>query len=99
VEPIGNVIAEIVSRKGIGRRKSTEQRQNAWRQAVGEEMAKVTRVGEIRRLKLEVIVASSIVMQELSFQKQDILSRLRASDQDLQIDDLRFQVGSVVGDG
>ncbi|MEE2706763.1 MAG: DUF721 domain-containing protein [Planctomycetota bacterium] len=94
-EPIGNVIAEIVSRKGIGRKKSLDQRQKAWREAVGETLAAVTRCGEIRRRRLEVIAANSIVMQELSFMKQQILSELRARDPDLRIDDLRFRVGSI----
>ena len=92
---IGNVIAEIVSRKGIGRKKSLDQRQKAWREAVGETLAAVTRCGEIRRRRLEVIAANSIVMQELSFMKQQILSELRARDPDLRIDDLRFRVGSI----
>ncbi|MFP6693406.1 MAG: DUF721 domain-containing protein [Pirellulales bacterium] len=94
-EPIGNVIAEIVSRKGIGRKKSLDQRQKAWQEAVGETLAAVTRCGEIRRRRLEVIAANSVVMQELSFMKQQILSELRARDPDLRIDDLRFRVGSI----
>jgi predicted nucleic acid-binding Zn ribbon protein len=94
-QPIGNVIAEIVSRTGIGRQRSAEARQAAWHEAVGQAFVGATRCGDIRRRKLEVIVANSLVMQELMFQKEEILARFRKAVPDVQIDDLRFRVGAV----
>ncbi len=94
-QPIGNVIAEVVSRTGIGRQRSAEARQAAWHEAAGKAFVGATRCGEVRRRKLEVIVANSLVMQELMFQKEEILVRFRKAVPEVQIDDLRFRVGVV----
>ncbi len=95
VEPIGNVIAEIISRRGIAASRSAEACQAAWRQAVGSDLAEFTRCGEVRRKRLEVRVASSIVIQELTFQKQEILARLNEAMPELGVTDLRFRVGEI----
>jgi len=45
---------------------------------------------------LEVTVANSTLMQELGYQKSDILSSLSQLLPDQKIRDLRFRVGSIV---
>ena len=57
--------------------------------------AEYTRVGMLRRGKLEVTVANSMLVQELTFQKPDLLKALRERLPDETIRDLRFRVGAV----
>ncbi|NIL95972.1 MAG: DUF721 domain-containing protein [Planctomycetales bacterium] len=95
LQPIGNVVSELMTRHGIGRQLAARQREEAWQQAVGQRWAAHTRCGSIYRRRLEVIVASSTLMQELTFQKQEILQRLRENAPELLIEDIRFKLGAV----
>jgi hypothetical protein len=44
---------------------------------------------------LEITAANSMTVQELTFQKQDVLARLQAEVPDAKIRDLRLRVGSI----
>ena len=50
--------------------------------------------GGLRRGTLEVVVTNSTLMQELGFQKADLLETLTRLLPDQGIKDLRFRVGS-----
>jgi predicted nucleic acid-binding Zn ribbon protein len=92
---IGDVLAELVARRGLGRVQSGELLSGAWRQAVGEFAARHSRVGAVRRGVLEVVVAHSALVQELTFRKPDLLVQLARFAPDEQIRDLRFRCGAV----
>jgi predicted nucleic acid-binding Zn ribbon protein len=94
-QPIGKIINELMARQGVGRQLAAQQRQQAWQQAVGQPLAGYTRCGSVYRRRLEVIVASSTLMQELTFQKPQILQRLREIAPELEVDDIRFRQGTV----
>ena len=94
-QPIGNIISELMARRGVGRQLSAQQRQEAWQQAVGEPLAGYTRCGSVYRRRLEVVVANSTLMQELTYQKPEILRRLHENAPELEIDDIRFKLGAV----
>jgi predicted nucleic acid-binding Zn ribbon protein len=94
-EKIGNVLGELMARQGYARVQSSGAREAAWRQAAGELAAQYTRVGSVRRGKLEVVVANSTLMQELTYQKTDLLSSLAELLPDETINDLRFRVGAI----
>jgi len=68
-ETIGNILSELMARRGFGRIQSSEVLETAWRQAAGPLAAQYTRVGAIRRGVLEIIVANSTLVQELGYQK------------------------------
>ncbi len=93
--PIAEVVSELIARRGFARVRSAEAFEAAWREAAGELLAGYTRVGEVRRGKLEVIVANSTLVQELSFQKPAILRRLAERLPGQRIADLRFRVGPI----
>lgn len=93
--PIAEVLSELMSRRGFARVRTAEAFADAWSQAAGELMAGYTRVGEVRRGKLEVIVANSTLVQELTFQKPAILKRLGEQLPGERIRDLRFRVGAI----
>jgi len=94
-QTIGNVLSELMSRRGYARIQSAEAYNAAWREAAGPLAAKYTRPGQLRRGTLEVVVANSTLMQELGFQKQGLLEALAKLLPDEGIKNLRFRVGNI----
>jgi predicted nucleic acid-binding Zn ribbon protein len=94
-ETIGNILSELMARHGIARIQSTEQLESAWRQAAGPLAGQYTRVGAIRRGVLEVVVANSTLVQELGYQKNEILAGLQKLLPDMGIKCLRFKAGKI----
>ena len=90
---IGTIVAELLARKGFARVQSAAACEAAWREAAGELAAGYTRVGGLRRGALEVVVANSALVQELSFRKAALLQSLADRLPDEPIRDLRFRVG------
>ncbi|HEX6963387.1 MAG TPA: DUF721 domain-containing protein [Lacipirellula sp.] len=94
-KPIADVIAQVVQKRGYAQVRAAGQWNEAWREAAGEAFAAVTEVGQLRRGVLEVTVASSLVMQELTFEKERILDHLQTARPDAGIKQLRFRVGNI----
>jgi predicted nucleic acid-binding Zn ribbon protein len=90
---VGNVMSSLLSKRGYGRVLATSALDDAWRAAVGETLAADTRAGNIKRGVLEVIVRDCAVLQELTFQKKQILTKLQALAVDQKLKDVRFKVG------
>jgi predicted nucleic acid-binding Zn ribbon protein len=93
---IADVVAQVVTTRGYGRVQSIENLAEAWQESAGEVLARFSRPGRFKRGVLEVTASTSTVVQELSFQKQNILAILRARFPDATLRDLRFRVGSIV---
>jgi predicted nucleic acid-binding Zn ribbon protein len=94
-QAIGNVLSELMARRGYARVQSAAAYDAAWREAAGALAAAYTRVGQLRRGTLEVVVANSTLVQEFGFQKQALLKSLAALLPDEGIDNLRFRVGNI----
>jgi len=94
-EAIGDILAQLLARRGFARLRSAETFQAAWREAAGELFSRYTRPGALRGGRLEVTVANSTLVQELSFQKPALLQTLAELLPDEKIKDLRFRVGPV----
>jgi hypothetical protein len=92
---IADVLAQILTKRGYGRTQTNEQLQAAWAAAAGANLAGHSRPGKLRRGTLEVTVTNSIVMQEFTFHKQQIIADLGRTLPDAKIRDLRFRVGSI----
>jgi predicted nucleic acid-binding Zn ribbon protein len=92
---IGNVLAQVIAARGYGRIQADANFTDAWKAAVGEALAKYTRCGRLRRGVLEITVANSMTVQELTFQKQQILKQLQTNQPDAKIRDLRFRIGNI----
>ena len=92
---IADVLAQLITARGYGRIQADAEFSAAWQQAAGPALARFTRPGQIRRGQLEVTVANSIIMQELSFQKQRILAAIQAELPEAGIRNLRFRLGPV----
>ena len=94
-QSLGNVLSELMSRRGYARIQSSATYEVAWAEAAGPLTAKYTRPGQLRRGTLEVLVANSTLVQELGFQKQDLINVLSKLLPDQGIKNLRFREGNV----
>jgi predicted nucleic acid-binding Zn ribbon protein len=92
---IADVLAQLITARGYGRIQATADFTAAWQQAAGETISKYTRPGRLRRGILEVMASNSMIIQELTFQKQQILTQLQTQLPDAKIRDIRFRVGSI----
>ena len=92
-QPIGDILGELVARRGLACVRGQEHLEKAWSDAAGQPAAKYTRVGALKRGVLEVLVANSVLLQELAgFQKQTILEKLQAALDSREVRDIRFHL-------
>lgn len=94
-ERIGDILAQLMARRGFAQVQTAAAWDTAWRQAAGEMIAKFTRVGQLKGGRLEIIVANSTLVQELSFQKPNLLAAMTRALPDHPIKDLRFRIGPI----
>jgi predicted nucleic acid-binding Zn ribbon protein len=92
---IGNVISQVLARRGYAQVQTSQQLATAWFEAAGPLAADTTRVGSCRRGTLEIVVANSAVMQELNFHKQELINQLIARVPGHKIRALRFRAGPI----
>lgn len=93
-QKMGEVISALLSRKGYAHLQSGLELTTAWEEAVGQPHCQASRAGGVKRGVLEVVVKSSIVLQELTFRKKKLVALLVKSLPEHQITDLRFRVGT-----
>ena len=93
-QKIGDVLTDLLAQRGYAQVASQAALQQAWSNVVGS-LDKFTRVSEVKRGKLHVIVTNSVVMQELTFRKQDLAKTMAENLPDHNIKEIRFRVGSI----
>ena len=99
-KPIGDILAELMARRGYARVQTAVAFDDAWREAtealaIGPLVAEHTRVGALRRGTLEVLVGNSLLVQELGYEKPTILKRLAELLPDERIENIRFRVEAI----
>jgi predicted nucleic acid-binding Zn ribbon protein len=68
--------------------------ERAWAAAAGPPTAAATRVGALKHGTLEILVQSSILLQELEgFRKEDLLAAVQANVRHSRVTGLRFRKG------
>ena len=92
-QPIGDVLTELAARYGLGQSLALEQLQEAWKEAVGPDIAPFTKAVGVKGGLLEVVVAASVWVQELNFQKAELLAEFKQRMPKSKIRGLRFKVG------
>jgi predicted nucleic acid-binding Zn ribbon protein len=93
VAHVADVLSELLTRRNFAAIQGGAALRHAWRAAVGDALAGCTCPGSLRGGRLEVLVASSTLVQELTFQKSQIIERLSAQMPGGTVKDLRFRVG------
>ncbi len=91
----GDILSGLVSQFGIGRKRSEDDLSDVWKELLGEELAPYSCVGGVRRGVLEIVVSDAILIQELLFQKEILLEKMKERFPDANFTDLRFRVGTV----
>jgi predicted nucleic acid-binding Zn ribbon protein len=91
---IGEVLSQLLSRRGYAQERNSAELQQQWRQAVGEAVAQHSRPGNLGRGVLQIIVRNSATLQELTFRKRELLAALQKQGR-ATVRDLRFRVGEV----
>jgi predicted nucleic acid-binding Zn ribbon protein len=92
---MGDVLSQLLARRGYAQVQSAAGCQAAWQEAAGQRLAGHTRAGNVRRGVLEVTVANSAALHELSFVKAKLLKSLAQLAPEQKIRDLRFRVGAI----
>ena len=91
---IGDVLTDLLARRGYGQITSQEDCQAAWRVAVGD-LAEFSLATVVKRGVLQVVVGNSVVMQELTFRKPELVARMASALPKHRIKDMRFKVGKI----
>jgi predicted nucleic acid-binding Zn ribbon protein len=94
-EAIGNILSELMARRGFAAVQNAAAYATAWREAAGPLVAKHSRVGALRRGSLEVVVAHSALLQDLGFRKAQLLETLARLLPEQGIKNLRFRLGAI----
>lgn len=92
---IGSVMGQLLAKKGYGQVQAAKSCAAAWQEAVGSRFEKDTRCGAVRRGILEVTVGSSLVLQELTFLKSQLVKDLARLAPEHKITGLKFKVGTL----
>ena len=79
-----------MARRGYGQVAAMENLQTAWQEVAGR-LAQGSRVLKLEKNRLEIGVKSSVVMQELQFNRRRYLKQLTTK-HNLNIDDLHFRI-------
>ena len=91
--PLGDAIGGVLRSIGFRKRKSLSELEDIWRECVGCEASRHTRVGGFRAGVLTIEVDSSARLQELSnFYRDEILEKLREKSKKLHIAGLKFKL-------
>lgn len=89
---VSSLLHKVIQQRGYAAVQSTELLQSAWEKAVGTELCKQTRVGNIARGALLVFVPNKVVQMELEFRKMEALKSLQSQLPDFQIRRLTIRV-------
>lgn len=92
---LGRLVSQLMSRQGYGQTQGNEARQRAWREACGQQLAAHSRAAAVRRGVLEVVVRNSMVLQELTFQQEQLLKRLAEAAPEERIQAIKLRVGVI----
>ena len=77
---LSEILGELFTVRGYGRLRALRELEEVWNTAVGEPHCHQTRVGEVRRGVLNVMVAHPTLLEELAaFRKPELLQALRTA--------------------
>ena len=90
---LGNAISRLIALRGYGQTGSQRQLSEMWRDAVGPEIERQTRVMGLRNGNLSIGVGNAALLSELSaFHKHDLLKKVQLANVGASIRDLKFRL-------
>ena len=97
-ELLGEILSRLFTARGWGRRQDRLRMERVWSEAMAAcGLAQdQTRVANLRRGVLEVVVGNAVLLQELAhFHKRRLLEQLRSRLPGTTLTDLRFRAGVI----
>jgi len=92
---IAVAVNRLLARRGYAQIEQQVEWDEAWRVAVGDHLAEHSKPSRLNQGVLEITVRNSTALQELTFQKRNLLKQLQAVSESDLIRDLRFRVGEL----
>lgn len=90
---MSKLVSQVIARRGIAQAASNEDVVQAWRLTCNGKWSDQTRVGPIRRGRLEIQVANSLVNQEMNFEKTKLLESMQQKMPHAKLKDISFRIG------
>ena len=91
-KPISEVLSRLMTRRGYANVQTNFEWGEAWKKAAGS-LAGRTRPGRLKNGVLEIVVQDSATLQELTFQKRQLLAALSQLVPQHKVKDLRLKIG------
>lgn len=98
LDSFGSILSGLSKRLGLESRMLELRLQRHWRDIVGEPTASHTWPAQIRFKKLYLIVRNSVWLQQLTFLKPTLLTKLQAESGTGSVTDIAFRVGEIPGE-
>lgn len=95
LDSFGSILSGVSKRLGLEPRLIERRLQHRWHELVGEPMASHTWPTQIRFKKLYLLVRNPVWLQQLSFLKPALLSRLQAETGPECVTDIAFRIGEI----
>ena len=92
VQRIGNFVNQLMSRRGYAQVAANDQFLALIAQQVGAGLSDQITIGKLNRGVLKVFANDSVTIQELMFQKRNIIRHIQASMPQANVTDIRFAV-------
>ncbi len=92
---IERYITQHMAKRGYAASGSNDRLQRAWTEIVGPQLVNQTRAVAVQRGTLEVLVANSTMMQEIIFQRSELLKKIQENLPDARITSLKLRVGRI----
>jgi hypothetical protein len=93
-QPLSALIPELIAYRGYGQNLAREEREEAWQAILCGEFPDRTSCGRFSRGVLEILVQDSIIVQELSMRKTELLRELQQRLNRQHVQELRFRINS-----
>lgn len=92
-EPVASIIPTVLRNCHGGEGQNARIVWTFWDRIVGESLARNAQPAAFKRRTLIVHVSSSVWLQELHFQKNELIQRLNQAAGSAVVDDIRFKIG------
>ncbi len=94
VRKIGSLLSQLMARRGYAQITSSDELSETVIAEVGPVLATAISVGNLRGGILQIYASDSVTLQELNFQKRQILKRIQNAHPQSKVTDLRFRIQS-----
>jgi hypothetical protein len=92
---VGRLAARVLSTHAVAAEQATSNLLEAWIKVAGAEYQNSTFVGSVKRHRLEITCSNSLINQQLTFQKQQLVEGMNREVPSLKIKDISFRIGPV----